>query len=225
MNFLPFSRPDNSFEDVSQEAIDAHMACDRYGDFWLTKAIRPSFDLRVIPIQGYATEIFEQGGQKFHALMSAISREGLFDTFLDVIDLIASPVDVMLKCSHGKNNSDEKDSEFIRGGIDLVVLKSDLLDFEDLLMNDGCTGIAIFNRETHEEVNFEEHKLLQIYSEDMKSLKLFEDLLQQREIKYNKEMKFIIDAEHIHATHERYFPELERLKNTLGMIEYDEEDD
>ena len=53
--------------------------------------------------------------------------------------------------------------DLYREHIDLPVLKSMLCDFEDLLLNDGCTGIAVLNPHVPLEVQFDEHKLLIVY--------------------------------------------------------------
>ena len=42
-----------SFDTVSEEQLEAHLDVSRYGDFTLTDAIRPSYDLKVTPAQGY----------------------------------------------------------------------------------------------------------------------------------------------------------------------------
>ncbi|MBU2213033.1 hypothetical protein KJ996_00130, partial [Patescibacteria group bacterium] len=38
----------SSFESLSEEQLEAHMGISRYGDFELTKAVRPSYDLQVV---------------------------------------------------------------------------------------------------------------------------------------------------------------------------------
>ena len=38
-----------SFQAVSDEALEAHLGIVRYGDFVLTDAVRPSYDLQVVP--------------------------------------------------------------------------------------------------------------------------------------------------------------------------------
>ena len=44
---------DCSFETLSEEELEAHLGVQRYGSFCLTDAIRPSYDLKVVPSQGY----------------------------------------------------------------------------------------------------------------------------------------------------------------------------
>ena len=43
----------SSFEHLSEEQLEAHLSVRQYGNFVLTDAIRPSYDLEVIPSPGY----------------------------------------------------------------------------------------------------------------------------------------------------------------------------
>ena len=43
----------SSFEHLSKEELEAHLGVRKYGSFTLTEAIRPSYDLKVVPSQGY----------------------------------------------------------------------------------------------------------------------------------------------------------------------------
>ena len=59
--------------------------------------------------------------------------------------------------------------DLYREHIDMPVLKSTLYDFEDLLVNDGCTGIAVLNPGLPQEVQFDEHKLLIVYGSNWRN--------------------------------------------------------
>ena len=78
----------SSFETLSEEELETHLAVDRYGDFWLTDAIRPAYDLKVKPRQGFRRDFYhdEETKAKVPVLMAAASREKLFDLFLDLLD-------------------------------------------------------------------------------------------------------------------------------------------
>ena len=52
--------------------------------------------------------------------------------------------------------------------MDLPVLKSHCCDYEDLLLHDGCTGLAVMSTEGPMEVQFDEHKLLVVYASNLK---------------------------------------------------------
>src|SRR5258708_25235503 len=102
--------------------------------------------------------------------MGAASSERLFDMFLEILDPLGPEVDVVLETSHNRESRGHVD--LYREHIDMPVLKSILWDFEELLVNDGCTGIAVLNPGVPQEVQFDEHKLLIVYGEQLAA---FED--------------------------------------------------
>ncbi len=140
----------------------------------LTDAVRPSYDLQVVPCQGYRHDVYhdEETRASVPVLMAAASNEQLFETFMDLLDPLGSEVDVVLETSHNRDNRGHVD--LYREHIDMPVLKSILWDFEDLLLNDGCTGIAVLNPAIPQEVQFDEHKLLIVYGENLAT---FEDVV------------------------------------------------
>src|SRR5262245_24881147 len=75
-------------QSVNDEALEAHVEVVRYGDFVLTDAVRPSFDLRVVPTQGFRHDVYNDADNKTSVpvLMGAASNEHLFETFLDMLD-------------------------------------------------------------------------------------------------------------------------------------------
>ena len=48
----------SSFEHLSEDELEAHLGVVRYGDFMLTDAVRPSYDLQVVPTQGYRHDVY-----------------------------------------------------------------------------------------------------------------------------------------------------------------------
>ena len=128
----------SSFDRLSDEELDAHLGIMRYGDFVLTDAIRPSYNLDVVPRQGYRHDTYrdEESRSNIPVLMVSASRERLFDLFLDLLDPLGFEVDVVLETSHQPETGGRDD--LYREHIDLPVLKSTLCDYEELLLNDGC---------------------------------------------------------------------------------------
>lgn len=204
----------SSFERLTDEELEAHLGVSRYGDFMLTGAVRPSYDLQVIPCQGYRHDVYrdEENKTNVPVLMGAASKEQIFETFMDILDPLGFEVDVVLETSHNRQNQGHVD--LYREHIDLPVLKSILYDFEDLLINDGCTGIAVLNPSIPQEVQFDEHKLLIVYGQELSE---YERIFQSRRVRCNDQMKFITEAEHVHSSNESYYAEFERLKHRLSI--------
>src|SRR5689334_11196870 len=92
----------SSFEHLSSEELETHLSVRRYGNFVLADAIRPSYDLQVVPCQGYRHDVYHDGEtrSKVPVLMASASAEHLFDIFMALIDPLGPVVDVVLETSH-----------------------------------------------------------------------------------------------------------------------------
>jgi hypothetical protein len=204
----------SSFEQLSEEALEAHLGVARYGNFVLSEAVRPSYDLQVVPAEGYRHDSYtdEQSRSDVPVVMAAISRERMFETFMELLDPLGCVVDVVLETSHVQGRKGH--SDLYREHIDLPVLKSILWDYEDLLVNDGCTGIAVLNPGVPQEIQFDEHKLLIVYGDELLP---FEVVLHDRHIRCDEQMKFITEAEHVHSSNDTYVRQFDELKTHLGM--------
>jgi hypothetical protein len=204
----------SSFEHLSEEELEAHLGVARYGSFELTDAVRPSYDLRVVPAQGYRHDVYQDDENRTQVpvLMAAASKGELFELFLDLLDPLGSEVDVVLETSHDQTGSGHAD--LYREHIDMPVLKSILWEYEDMLLNDGCTGIAVLNPATPQEVQFDEHKMLIVYGQPLQS---FESVFHERQICCHDDLKFITEAEHVHSSSVQYARSFEELKVHLGM--------
>jgi hypothetical protein len=204
----------SSFERLSEDELEAHLGVQRYGRFNLTDAIRPSYDLKIVPRQGYRHDFYvdEESKAKVPVLMAAASREILFDIFMELIEPLGNEVDVVLETSHHRDGAGHTD--LYREHIDVPVFKSMLWDYEDLLMNDGCTGIAVLNPSIPQEVQFDEHKLLIVYG---KPLAGFEAVFDRFGVKPDAQIKFITEAEHVHSSSDKFAQRFEELTMALGM--------
>lgn len=204
----------SSFENLSEAQLDAHMQVARYGDFTLTEAVRPSFDLQVVPMAGYRHDVYrdKETGVDIPVLMASASREVILDLFLDLLDPLGDEVDVVLETSHERSARGHDD--LYREHIDLPVLKSTLYDFEDLLLDDGCTGVAVLNPNIPLEVQFDEHKLLIMYGRELTD---FEEVLEQAGIPCIDDLKFITEAEHVHSSSEELHDRFSQFKYRLGL--------
>ncbi len=210
------TRGHSSFENLSEEQLDSHLKVASYDGFTLTDAVRPSFDLQVIPRAGFRHDKYrdDRTGVDIPVLMAAASKEILIDIFIDLLDPIGSEVDVVLETSHDRNNGNHED--LYREHIDLPILKSILYDFEEMLLNDGCTGIAVLNPRIPVEVQFDEHKLLIIYGQDLSE---FESILADHGLECDDEIKFITEAEHVHSSSDEFLRQFDEIRYRLGIDE------
>ena len=208
----------SSFESLTEQQIEDHMRIARYGSFELSDAIRPSVDLQIIPRAGFRRDSYrdKQTGVEIPVLMAAASKDELFDLFLSMLDPLGDEVDVVLETSHDRGKKGHND--LYREHIDLPVLKSTLCDFEHLLLNDGCAGVAVLNPRIPLEVQFEEHKLLIVYGQELGE---FEEILQYAGLEHDDNLRFLTEAEHIHSSSDELSEEFNRLRYELAIEESD----
>jgi hypothetical protein len=211
------ARPAGGFQKLSDEELEAHLGVSRYGDFELSDAVRPSYSLEVVPSAGYRHDVFRDDDNRTNVpvLMAAVTKPRIMESFVSLIEPLGEVVDVVLETSHG--NESHGHTDLYREHIDMPILQSTLWDFEDLLVNDGCTGIAVLNPSIPQEVQLDEHKLLIAYGKDLRA---YEKVLTATRLPCRENMRFITEAEHVHSTCERYFEQFEELKLRLGMDGY-----
>jgi len=201
---------------MTTKSMVEHLLIDRYGDFQLTDGIRPSAERSVIPREGFRVETYRdpKAGFQVPVMAASISREKLFDVFLDLLDPLGDVVDVILETSHETDGS--KHIDLFREAIDLPILKSHCCDFEDLLLNDGCTGLAIMSTAGPMEVQFDEHKLLVVYTADIRP---FAQILREHGIVRDDALKLMTEGEHLHSTDPRHRNHFEQFCYRLGVGE------
>lgn len=203
-----------SFENINYDQLSHHLEVSQYGEFQLTEAVRPSLDLKIKPTQGYRHDVYvdDESQSQVPVIMAAASRDVLFPLFMDLIQKLGTSVDVVLETSHNHDSSGHVD--LYREHIDMPVLTSILWDYEDLLTNDGCTGIAVLNPNTPQEVQFDEHKLLIMYGSPLEG---FEFTLENHQVLCNPQQRFITEAEHVHSSTEDFARRFNELRVDLGL--------
>lgn len=201
----PAAKPD-------QATLETHLARSRYGRFTLTDAIRPSWQLDIVPRAGYRHDAYTdpQSGSKIPALVAAVTAENLFETFLELLEPLGDELDVVLESTHEESVGLR---EYTRAGVERLVLESLLWEYEDLLVNDGCTGIAVLHPERSLEVQLDEHKQLVVYAQARQP---FERILRSQGLDRDDRLRLISQGEHMHISHARHTHEFEKLVARLG---------
>ena len=185
----------SSFENLSEDQLESHLKIARYGDFMLTDAVYQD----------------KESGIKIPVIMASASREILLDIFLDLLEPLGHEVDVVLETSHDRRGSHQ---DLYREDIDLPILKSSIFEFEEMLLGDGCTGIAVLNPDIPQEIQLDEHKLLIVYGQELAD---FEDILDDYGLPLMEKMRFITEAEHIHSSTEEFARQFEEMRFRLGI--------
>jgi len=195
-----------------------HTRPDRYGDFRLTDAVRPGPNVPVVPAEGYRLSRFRDAETQIclPVLGAAVSAEKLFDVFFDLLEPLGPRVHAVLETSHGY--AGDRHTDLRRGDIDLPVLMSHFCDFEDLLLNDGCTGVAVVAVGRRIEVQLDEHKLLFVYARDLKP---FRRVMRQYGARRMDDLRLIAESAHLHHSQKRHEDEFHQLAARLGAADFD----
>ena len=206
------SAPHEPAATPDQEALEAHIARSRYGRFTLTDAIRPGWQLDIVPRAGFRHDAYTdpQSGGTMPALVAAVSADNLFETFLELLEPLGDELDVVLESTHEEAVGLR---EYTREGVERLVLESLLWEYEDLLLNDGCTGIAVMHPEQSLEVQLDEHKLLVVYAQARQP---FERILRGHGLDRDDRLRLISQGEHMHTSHARHTREFVELVGRLG---------
>lgn len=204
----------SSFEHLTEDQLETHLRIAKYGSFMLTDAVRPSYDLQVVPQAGFRHEKYrdDDTGVEIPVVMAAASRETVLDLFFDLLDPMGMEVDVVLESSHDSDHG--RHDDMIRESIDLPILKSILMGYEELLLNDGCLGVAVLNSNIPMEVQLDEHKLLIAYGQNLNE---FEHTFADYGVDCLDDIRFITEAEHVHSSSEEFIERFNELKYDLGI--------
>jgi hypothetical protein len=196
----------------------SHVWQNRYGDFLLTDAVRPGPGVHVPPREGYRLSRFRDVETSICLPMlgAAVSAERLFDVFLELLEPLGPRVHAVLETSH--DNQTDRHTDLRRGDIDLPVLMSYFCDFEELLLNDGCTGVAVVSAARRIEVQLDEHKLLFVYARDLKP---FRRILRRYGVRRDNELQLIAEAAHLHHSDRHYEEEFHQFATRLGAADFD----
>lgn len=179
----------------------------------LTRAVRPAAGGPRLTA-GYRRERFQDPASRRElAVVSAlVPAARLFDVFLALLEPLGEVVDVVLESSHDSQRPGQH-QDFRRDEIERPILVSNLFDHEEMLLHDGCTGLAVMSSRLGVEVQFDEHKQLYVYAR--KTLP-FRAILRDYGLQEIAGMRLISDDDHWHATEPRFADEFEQFQHQLG---------
>ena len=72
----------------------------------------------------------------------------------------------------------------------------------------------MLNPEIPQEIQFDEHKLLIVYGEQLQE---YEKTFRDRAVVCDEQIRFITEAEHVHSSSDVYARQFEELRTRLGM--------
>jgi hypothetical protein len=192
------------------------MTAPRAGSLRLTDAVRPADGQRYELREGYRTEVFRgRGGERCIPVLAAnVSRDRLLELFFQLLTPLGDVVDVVLETSH--DSPSDAHFDLHRSDIDLPILASYLCEHDELLLNDGCFGVAVIAVDQPMEVQFDEHKTLVCYARDLRP---FVDVFHAAEVSPRDNLRLVSDAPHLHYSRPEYAQQFGELAWRLGIGE------
>ncbi|MBX7103871.1 MAG: hypothetical protein K1X57_07305 [Gemmataceae bacterium] len=146
------------------------------------------------------------------ALAIAADRARVFPLFLALAAELGSRVDAVLETSHFR--SDGKHRDFRRLDVDRVGVAAYLSEFEDLIVDDGCTGVALIAPRGPCEVQLDEHKTIVVYAPRRKP---FADICRKFGLVRNDRLALVSEVRHVHRSHAEFAVMFRDLTRRLRM--------
>lgn len=209
---------ERAFATYTEQELDNILTRTHIGTFELTGAIQPH--PRNVPCEGYTYTAYidPESHAATPVLMASASRRKLWQLFYDMMYELGEEVSVVLETSHAvrpkKGFGDSRHSDLYRENIDLPVLHSTLVQYEEPLLRDGCAGVAVFNPNIPLEVQFDEHKLIMAFGA---ALRPFADICERAGLRQRTKLQTVISDEHIHSSSADLEEDFQSLAREIGF--------
>lgn len=163
-----------------------------FGDFTLSQAVIIFRDSSVIPREGF--RVFTAEGNDDAAMkqvLISVSTENLFD----IVDELLKALGDIIHFSFDDYRSDN--GEFTANYVydrDGFIIRSMLLDIEELIVNNGSIGLAAFSPVNEAEIRLNQEKIISVTAKDITP---FASVLIDNEIDEVLDLGFIWDDEYL----------------------------
>lgn len=178
------------------------------------EAVVPAPEVQLPAVMGYRSDIYYNpaNDRRLPALAIAADQVVIFELFLALLEPLGPTVDFILETSHFR--TDGKHRDYRRLGIDRQVLASYLCEFQDLITDDGCTGVAVISPRGPMEVQFDEHKTIVVYAPKRRS---FRNICRNFGLERRDDIVLVSEVRHIHRSNPEYAMMFRELTKRLGM--------
>jgi hypothetical protein len=197
---------------ITPKMLQEAMAHRRFGTFTLPPAVVVFKIGSKVPVEGYRVQksLLPNGRCRYQVTVAA-SAEKILDLFDALLMCLGEYCHVVVQ-DFGIPEAYEVD--YFAFQKDMVIVRSIFYDFEELLLNDGFMGLAVYNEAVPAEVQLTQHKIIQIFALDLKP---FRQVLNRYRIEENPELKFLFEDFHLHLEKEDDRIVLQSLKERLGV--------
>lgn len=146
--------------------------------------------------------------------VTAVSADRLMSIFFKLLDHLSDEVEVTLTSHHGIESDDEPCLLYDIGEIDLFALKSTLVDYEDLLLEDCSMCLEVESPDGGSKIELDDHKLLRISGPD---LVFFKARLEELGLPFVEDLPLVSEIPHTHRDFAEDNARMEELAKELGF--------
>ena len=174
---------------------------------WLPSGLRSNFNF----YEGYKRP-------RANLLEASVSPDKCFHIFLRLVgSLRKGMLNVILESSHAyKEFSPPEPDQFFSHNIDKAALLSTLGAEQDLFIEDGCSGIAVYDNKN--EVHLDEHKALRFIRPD-NNFAVAQRIFQECGVLRNQRLKLLREEFHQHMFNEKFEHDFMRVAAALDPEE------
>lgn len=177
---------------LSRAGVKRLVALESLGGFRFAKAIRPDPMVAQAPVEGYRVELAEDG---LWRIIASASAEKLLPLLLESTSCLSPHVFAVIEDAWTSGGAEY--DEYFSPELDNCVLQSYLLEFETLLLDDGCLGVSIYDKSVADEIRLDVHKNLQILTEDIER---YAPILASHGLSHRPSLRLISEHPHYHCT-------------------------
>ena len=181
----------------------------------MTGAAFPSEKSSVKIEPGYRVEVAKNFYQVPLRITANVHRSLIIDVLEDLIDQLGNDLEVILETSHDSPVGGHEDL-YVPYCLEPIVVKSSLRQYEDLLLNDGGTGIAILNSSTGFEVQLNEDKKIVVYVVNRKDLEKVQRILESYGILQRPMLVAVGEVDHYRNLDPAYADQFIEFANNIG---------
>ena len=163
------------------------------------------------PKYGYSSQlVVTEAGYLSDIIGVCVPPDSISNVYLELITALDSTVNVVLV---ERSLSIGQYVQHLAYNKDLPVVRSVLLDYEELLVQEGNVGIIVYDNNAGE-VHLTYHKDILVYAEDADPYK---KILEGCGMKENEDLVYVQEVPHVHISSEKSHDVMEALKSQIGI--------
>jgi len=179
---IPFT--DNEIQEAFENKI--------FGDFKLSNAVVFFKNQNVVPKEGFRIFTNDETAESgIKQVLISVSAEKIFDIFDELLKTLGDTFHFVVDDFRSENGEYSGNYGYNK---DAFIVRSLLIDYEDLVVNNGFVAFAAFNPELQTEVHLLREKVISVVTKDIYR---FVSVLIDNEIDEKSDLGFVWDGNYL----------------------------